>query len=131
VDYDRQRTQGLTDADLVEALSAVYGSPAKPALKKPGVSVSLLEIESGTPLARWEDAESSIVLYRSPYGSGFRLIVTSVRLDALARTAAAQAVRLDEREAPQREIERRKKEADDTRASQAKARLANKAAFRP
>jgi hypothetical protein len=52
-------------------------------------------------------------------------------LDALARTADAQALRLDDREAPQRELARQKKEADETRTSQQKARLANKAAFKP
>ncbi len=41
------------------------------------------------------------------------------------------AVRLDERDAPQRERARQKKEADDERAAKAKARVANKAAFKP
>jgi hypothetical protein len=49
----------------------------------------------------------------------------------MAQTAATEAIRLDEREAPQREIERREKEAADTRASQEKARLANRATFKP
>jgi hypothetical protein len=57
--------------------------------------------------------------------------VTSPRLEALARTAAAQAIRLDEHEAPQREIARQKKEVEDARLSQEKARITNKAAFRP
>lgn len=57
--------------------------------------------------------------------------MTSLRLDALARTAETRALRLDELDAPQREIARQKKEADETRASQEKARLANKAGFRP
>src|SRR5207249_10965037 len=82
--------------------------------------------ESCTRIARWGDADYSVVLYRSSYASGFRMIVTSVRPDALARTAEAQAVRLDERDAPRREIARQKKEADETRAAQEKARLANK-----
>ena len=59
------------------------------------------------------------------------MIVTAVRLDALARVAEARALRLDDREAPQREIARQKKEADDARASHQKARVANKAAFKP
>ena len=61
----------------------------------------------------------------------FQIIVTSPRLDALARTADARAIRLDQREAPQREIARQKTEAEAARASQEKARLANKAVFRP
>ena len=30
VNYDRQRTDGLTDADMIEALSSWYGPPLKP-----------------------------------------------------------------------------------------------------
>jgi hypothetical protein len=57
--------------------------------------------------------------------------VTSTELDALARSAAALAVRLDQREAPQRAIDQRKKDDEDARTSQEKARVTNKAAFRP
>ena len=130
VDYDRNRTVGMTDADMIEAISTMYGPPLKSALKKTAV-LSQLEEESGTLLARFGDASCAVVLYRSSYASGFRLIVTSPRLEALARTAGAQALRLDEREAPQREIARQKKEAADIRASEEQSRLANKAAFRP
>ena len=103
----------------------------KLAVQKTRAVASQVEEESGTPVARWGNADYSVVLYRSSYASGFRIIVISPQLEALARTADAQALRLDEREAPQREIARRKKETDDTRASQERARIANKAAFRP
>ena len=130
IDYDRNRTEGMTDADMIDAVSSAYGSMSKMSQKSRVASSQVAE-ESGTRVARWGDADYSVVLYRSPYASGFRMIVTSLRLDALARTAEAKAVRLDERDAPKREIARQKKEADDTRAAQEKARLANKAAFRP
>jgi len=129
IDYDRNRTVGMTDADMIEAISTMYGPPL--AASRTTAALSQLEEESGTRLARFGDASCAVVLYRSSYASGFRLIVTSPRLDALARTAGAQAVRLDEREAPQRELARQKKEAADTRASEEQSRLANKAAFRP
>jgi hypothetical protein len=130
VDYDRDRTAGLTAADLIESISTEY----EPQLKRggsatPGVAPQV-EQESGTPVARWGGADFSVVLYRSPYGSGLRIIVTSPRLEALARTAGAQAARLDAREAPRREIARQKKESEDARAAQKKARFANKAGFR-
>jgi hypothetical protein len=137
VDYDHDRTAGMTDVDMIDAISTAYGPVLKPALKRTRAVASQLEEESGTPVARWGDADYSVVLYRSSdlYGSSspsrFRIIVTSPRLEALARTADARAIRLDEREAPQREIARQKKEVEDSRLSQAKARLANKAAFRP
>lgn len=131
VDYETDRTAGMTDADLVDAITTEYGAPLK-AAAKPGRRVaSQVEEESGTAVARWGDADYSVVLYRSSYTSGLRIIVASPRLEALARTAAAQAARLDERDAPQRETARLKKEADATRASQEQSRLTNKAAFRP
>ena len=130
VDYDHDRTAGMTDADLIDAISSEYGPQMRPGVKNNRDVTPRVEAESGTPVARWGDADYSVVLYRS-YASGFRIIVTSLRLEALARTAAAQATLLDEREAPQREIARQKKETEDARASQEQARLANKAAFRP
>jgi hypothetical protein len=87
--------------------------------------------ELGAPIAQWEGDDYSVALYRSSFASEFRVVVTSPRLEALALTATTEAVRLDERDAPQREVERVKKEAADTRAAQEKARLANKATFRP
>jgi hypothetical protein len=137
VAYDHDRTAGMTDADMIEAISMAYGAPLKPAARKTGTILPQLDEESGTPVARWGDADYSVVLYRSSdlyrssSSSRFRIIVTSPRLEALARTADAQAIRLDAREAPRREIARQKKEVDDTRVSQEKARIANKAAFRP
>jgi hypothetical protein len=128
ISYARHRTQGMTDADLIDALSTTYGPPLKPAAVK---NTRGLEDEFGTPVARWGDADYAVVLYRSSYASEFLVLVTSPRLEALARTADAQAIRLDEREAPQREIARQKQEVEETRASQEKARTANKAAFRP
>jgi hypothetical protein len=137
VDYDHDRTAGMTVDDMVAALSTTYGSPLPVAVKKARTVPSSIDDESGTPVARWGDAEYSVVLYRSAdlystsSASRFRIIVASPRLDALSRTAGAQAIQMDEREAPQREAARQKKQAEDTRASREKARLANKAAFRP
>jgi hypothetical protein len=59
------------------------------------------------------------------------MLVFSKRLDPLAQAAIIEAIRLDEQEAPQREIERQKKQDEENRAVQEKARLVNKVAFRP
>jgi len=131
VDYDRERTDGLTDVDMIEAISQTYGAPVKPAAKRTAAATMSIDNDSGTPIRRWEGADYAVALYRSSYATTFRMIVTSPRLDALARTATAQSLRLDAREAPQREIDRQKKEVDDARATQEKARAVNKAAFRP
>ena len=132
ISYDRQRTNGLTDGDMIEAISATYGkallqsSPGN----VPALAASLVT-ELGPPIAQWGDVDYSVALYRSSFASEFRVVVTSPRLDALALIATTEAIRLDERDAPQREVERKEKEAADTRAAQEKARLANKAAFKP
>lgn len=131
IDYARDRTIGMTDADMVDAISAMYGATARPAARTGRPPLRALDVESGTRIAGWGDAEYAAVLYRSSYASAFRMIVTSVRLDALARTADAEGARLDELEAPQRERARQKKEADDDLAAQEHARLVNKAAFTP
>ena len=136
VEYDSERTKGLTDRDMTEAISAVYGSEVRPTLtltlSRTRSMPALYEEESGTPVARWGDARDSLMLYRSSsYATRFRLIMTAEPLAALARTAAARAGVLDDREAPQREAVREKQEADDRRAAEEKARSANKATFRP
>jgi hypothetical protein len=130
IGYDRQRTNGLTDRDMIDAISETYG-PAVLQTLKTLPAVPRVDPESGTLVAQWGDPDYSVALYRSSFASEFRVIVSSPRLEGFARTAVMQAIRLDESEAPEREIARQKKEADDIRASQEKARLANKAAFRP
>ena len=83
------------------------------------------------PIAIWGDKESSVTLLRVAYPVSFRLVVAFTRLDNLARTASAEAVRLDAKEAPQREIARQKKESDEALAALKKAKTENKAVFRP
>lgn len=132
VDYDRTRTEGLTDTDMIEAISAIYGSQVKPTVARARPTPSTFEEQSGNPVARWGDADDSITLYRtSSYSTSFRLVLTATPLATLARTAAARAAVLDDREAPQREAAREKREAEDRRAAQEKARSTNKAVFRP
>src|SRR5437667_8342115 len=109
VDYDRDRTIGMTDADMTAAISTVYGLPIKRMLGAAKVA-SDIETESGSAVARWGDTEHAVVLYRTAsHRETFRLIMTDPALDDLARKAASQAARLDEREAPQREVTRQKK----------------------
>jgi hypothetical protein len=131
IDYDPDQTAGMTDADLTEAISTQYGPVSKPGAKASRATATRLEGESGTVVARWGDADVTVALLRASYASGFRLIVTSPRLDALAQTAEAKAQRLDLVEGPRRERDRQKKEAADAHTLLEQQRLANKAAFRP
>ncbi len=131
VNYDPDRTQGLTNDDMVGAISTTYGIATRPAGKMISFSSAQGYSETEKVVARWEDSQYSFNLFRSSYQPKFGMVVFSKRLDALARLAVVEAIRRDEKEAPQREIERQKKEAQEIRATEEKARLANKANFRP
>ncbi len=131
VNYDRYKTEGLTDKDMIEAISEKYGTATRPTAKTISFSSSQVYNDNEKVLARWEDAQYSFNLFRSSYQPTFGMVAFSKRLDALAGAAIVEAIRLDEQEAPQREVERKKKQAEERRATQEKARLANKATFRP
>jgi hypothetical protein len=129
VSYDRYRIEGLTNADVVDALSATYGVATLPATE---VASLLFKVaDDDKVVARWEDPQYSLTLFQSFYPSGFRLVVSSKRLDGLAHTATVEAIRLDEQEAPQRESARQQKRAEENRAKLDEARSVNKPKFRP
>jgi len=131
IDYDRQRTEGMTDVDMVQALSETYGAIVKPKAKTSAKVPTQFDVESGEPIATWGTAEYSLVLFHSTFAGGFKVVVTSTELEVLARSATVLAMRLDQREAPQRAMAQQKKDEEDARTSQEKARVTNKAAFRP
>ena len=129
VSYDRSRTEGLTAEDLIEAISTTYGVAPIP-------SVGTAPLIPGRNaddkiLARWEDPQYSITLFRSKYLSTFGLVLLSKRLDGLSMVAHAEAMLLDEREAPARESARRQGRTDDDRLREETVRRLNKAAFKP
>ena len=129
--YDQDRTEGLTDEDLIEAISAKYGTPTTPVAKVISSSASQRYSDSEKVIARWEDSQYSFNLFRFSYGSAPGMLVFSKGLEALAQVAIIEALRLNDQEAPQREIDRQKKQDEETRAAGQKARPANKAKFRP
>jgi hypothetical protein len=125
VSYDRDRTEGLTNRDIIESLSAAYGLPLLVSVK-PRTSSSTALADT-IVLARWDNEDSSLTLVRDSYSPEFQLIVTSKALNTRAR----EAIRLDGIEAPRRESELRIKEAADATAARDMKRVVNKAAFRP
>lgn len=131
VTYERDRTEGLTDADLIDAVSAVYGVPVIPSARRADLAPRPSDLYEDTAVAQWEDTDHRLTLSRGAYPMVFRLVVLSRNLGDLAHAAALEASRLNDREAPQREADRLKTEIADARAAEEKARLVNKAAFRP
>ena len=128
VNYDRYRVEGMTAEDMIQGISATYGTPTKPAIEIP-YHDNYGEIAS--VLARWEDPQYSYNLVRTGDRSSFSLVLYSKSLDALAQASIVQAFRLEAEAAPQREIERQKKRDEDDRLLLEKARSANKPNFQP
>src|SRR5947208_9786156 len=131
VTYDQYRTQGLTDEDMVEAISALYGTATRPAATIILFSSFHVYNDSEKVMARWEDSQYSFNLFRSSYQPSFGMLVFSKRIDTLAQAALGELIRLDEQDAPQREMERQRKQEEENSAAQEKARPVNKANFRP
>jgi hypothetical protein len=130
VTYDRDRTAGLTNDDIIESLSVTYGTPVlKPTIVRTELPSAVLE--DAIVLAQWSDAAASLTLLRDMYSPDFQLILISKVLNARARGAIREGIRLDALEAPQREMEKRKRDLADATATRDKTRATNKAAFRP
>jgi len=129
VKYDRYATEGLTTEDFVEAISAMYGAPTKiPPPVKP-TKDSFGDREEA--VARWEDPQYRFDLIRSSYGPTYALVGILKSLEAPVQAANVEAKRLDDLEAPQRDAARAAAEQDAKAATLEKARLVNKAKFRP
>ncbi len=132
VEYDRQRTEGLTDADLIDSISTRYGvSVLQAASLQTSAPARFAPPGGDAVVAQWSDADTSLMLLRGTYPTTLRLIVTLKSTDTLAQNAATEAARLDRAEAPQRELERVNRMAEDGRVAAEKARVVNKPLFKP
>jgi hypothetical protein len=130
VSYDRDRTDGLTNTDIIDTLTAAYGPPVLRSAKQQPTRPAAARPDT-VALAQWETAQTSLTLVRAAYAPEFQLILLSKPLSLRARNATREAVRLDAAEAPQRELDQRKKEAAEASAAREQSRTTNKAAFRP
>lgn len=128
VTYDRYRVEGMTAEDIIEGVSAIYGTPTKPTAEIP-YHTNYAEI--ARVIARWEDSNYSYDLVRTGDRSSFAMVLYSKRLDALAQAAIVEAVQLDAQDAPQRELEKKKRQDDEEHLALQKARSLNKPNFRP
>lgn len=127
VNYDRDRTDGLTDSDIVDSLKALYGEPVlRSARNRPPATHP-----DALVLAQWDGPASSLTLLRDTHSMEFQLVLVSKALSMQARTAIREAGRLDAIEAPRRELEERKKQLADAADARDKIRTTNKGAFRP
>ncbi len=126
VTYDRDATDGVTAENMVQTISALYGTATRPDAQ---ISFPTNELYRSTEkvIARWEDSQYSINLFRSSFLNSFGLVMFSKRLDGQAEAAIAESVKLEGQEDLKKEIERQKKEADNLEV----ARQKNRKTFRP
>jgi hypothetical protein len=133
VGYDRNRVEGLTAEDFVQAISASYGLAVlastqiggAPPLQEEDLSLG----GDHTTAAQWADSQFSVTLVHTTYPSAFELQLLARQPDLLARAATLVSTRLDQLEAPRLEISRRQTLADEIRAREEKARGVNKPLF--
>lgn len=125
--YDRDRTAGLTDADLRASLSATYGTPwlSSSAAQSPAAA------SDSEPIGRWGDADTLIVMRREAYSGRVGLTITAVLEDQAMTSAMAEGARLDAAEAPARDLARREAETKARGDRDEAVRQSNKAAFTP
>jgi hypothetical protein len=124
--YDSSATEGLTAEDMIQAVSAKYGTATRPAAEiKFGRNENYGTTEK--VIARWEDSQYSVTLFPSALSHTFGLVLFSKQLNAQAEASVAEAVKLERQEAPQKEVARLKKDADNLE----EARLKSRKTFRP
>lgn len=130
VTYDGEKTEGMTDQDLIDVLSAAYG----PAHRSPGriITSAAGQTYSDTEavIARWEDAAASVNLFRGQYRSDFGLVIFSKALAPKARAAIDAAILAAQLDAPRRDLAEQQMQAETARLTHLKARAKNKIAFR-
>ena len=111
VSYDQRATDGLTAEDMVQAVSALYGTAIRPAAE---INAPLKTSDGSKQkiIARWEDSQNSINLFHSSTLDCFGVVMLSKRVDAKAEAAIIESAKLDREAAPQKEADRQEKAAD-------------------
>ena len=127
VTYARERTQGLTDADMREALETSYGPALLPSTPLQPKAAAYSQL----PIAQWDDGKTLLILWREHFPNRFGLSITSIAFAAALRQAVTDGVRVEAEAAPARELARRAAEAAVIRERDEKIRLDNKAKFKP
>ena len=128
VEYERGRTTGLTNADMIAALTELYGVPASTSVSPRGAADA---VDAAAAIAEWRQADVQMALRRTKYNESFSLVITSLSLNAIAHKALATALVMDAREAPAREAALAKKRADELRQADEQTRTTNKKVFQP
>jgi hypothetical protein len=119
VTYDSDAIKGLTNEDMIRILSAKYGTATRPAAD---VNFPTNDPYRATEkvIARWEDPQYSLNLFRSSMSDTFAVVMFTKRLDSQAANSIAESATLERQEAPQKEAARVKQAAVDLEAERQK-----------
>jgi hypothetical protein len=110
--YDSSAVKGLTDEDMIRAVSAKYGTATKP-VADVNFPTNPSYRATEKVVARWEDSQYSFNLFRSLASNTFAIVMFDKQLDAQAEVSIAESIQLEQQAAPQKEAARMKKETDD------------------
>jgi hypothetical protein len=110
--YNGSAIKGLTNEDMIRVVSAKYGAATRP-VANVNFPTNPSYLATEKVIARWEDSQYSLNLFQSSVSDTFAIVMFDKRLDAQAGVSIAESVQLEKQEAPQKEIEHEKKQADD------------------
>jgi hypothetical protein len=119
VTYDSSAIKGLTDEDMMRGVSEKYGVATRP-VADVNFPTNPSYRATEKVIARWEDSQYSLNLFRSSSTHTFAIVMFDKRLDAQAGVSIAESVQLEQQEAPQKEAARVKKETDDVEGDRQK-----------
>ena len=128
IDNAPDRTEGMTEADVVAAVSKIYGAPAK--RTQPPSPVGLRPPRPvDNVVAQWTDGEHRVALLAIQDQSAFRMVVASAPLEALARAAGTHEEWVDVHD--WETFDAARPNADNESHAREKTRRANIASFIP
>jgi hypothetical protein len=105
IDYAPDRTEGMTEADMVAAVSALYGSPRRRTIASTEEAQAPAR-PAETVVAQWISGDQSVALLALQGGTAFRVIVASSALQTLARASGAREAPVDRPDWPSIEAAR-------------------------
>jgi hypothetical protein len=94
VTYDISATNGLTDEDMMRVVSAKYGIAANP-IADLNFPTNSLHGATEKVIARWEDRQYSLNLFRSSASDTFAIVMLDKQMDSQAGVSIAESVKLE------------------------------------
>ena len=128
ITYDREKTEGLSQQDLIQALSAAFGPATQPDAE---IALHSIYKETVQVIARWETPAHAFHLVQSAYVPAYAVVAFDKKAQERAAIARTEALRAEAEAAPARAAEVQRKRDAAIRERRENARQANKKIFEP